>query len=296
MRDTPPVLWTPDEARVERATITRYARWLAETRGVETSGYHELWRWSVSDIEAFWASIWEFFDVQASRAVRARARVARDAGRRVVPGRAPQLRGARLPGARPAAVAVTHASELRPLVETTWGELHEATRRFAAALRAVGCRPGRPRRRLPAEHRRGGRRVPRVRQPRRDLVELLARLRASGASSTGSPRSSRASCSRSTATATAAATTTGSTSCGRCSRRCPRSSGRSCSATSTRSRRSPASGAPRAGTTSSRRAATSRSRSRRCRSTTRSGCSTAPAPPACPRRSCTGTAGSCSSC
>ena len=35
--------------------------------------------------------------MQASRAVRARARVARDAGRRVVPGRAPELRGARLP-------------------------------------------------------------------------------------------------------------------------------------------------------------------------------------------------------
>ena len=47
MRDTPPVLWTPDEARIERAAITRYVHWLAETHGVETRGYDELWRWSL---------------------------------------------------------------------------------------------------------------------------------------------------------------------------------------------------------------------------------------------------------
>ena len=46
VRAAPPVLWAPDDARIERATLTRYARLLAE-RGVETEGYHDLWRWSV---------------------------------------------------------------------------------------------------------------------------------------------------------------------------------------------------------------------------------------------------------
>ena len=142
MRATPPVLWAPDEARVERAAITRYARWLAETRGVETSGYDELWRWSVTNIEAFWASIWEFFDVQASHPYE------RVLGSRAMPG-AEWFPGARLNYTEhvfrrrdPAAVAVRHASELRPLAETTWGDLHEATRRFAAALRGSGVGPG----------------------------------------------------------------------------------------------------------------------------------------------------------
>ncbi len=142
MHDTPPVLWKPDEARVERAAITRYARWLAETRGVETSGYHELWRWSVSDIDGFWASVWAFFDVQASQPYE------RVLGSRAMPG-AEWFPGARLNYAEhvfrardPAAVAVAHASELRPLVETTWGDLHDRTRRFAAALRRSGVGPG----------------------------------------------------------------------------------------------------------------------------------------------------------
>jgi len=142
VRDTPPVLWTPDEARIERAAITRYVHWLAETHGVETRGYDELWRWSVTDIEAFWASVWEFFDVQASEPYE------RVLGSRAMPG-ADWFTGARLNYAEhvfrrrsPQAVAVRHVSELRPFAETTWGDLHEQTRRFAAALRGSGVGPG----------------------------------------------------------------------------------------------------------------------------------------------------------
>jgi acetoacetyl-CoA synthetase len=139
---TPPVLWRPDADRVTRATITRYGRWLAETRGVETTGYHDLWRWSVDELEAFWESIWEFFDVRASEPYE------RVLNARAMPG-AKWFPGARLSFAEhlfrdrdPQAVAIRHVSELRPLAATTWGELHERTRQVAAALRASGIRPG----------------------------------------------------------------------------------------------------------------------------------------------------------
>ena len=137
----PPVLWAPDEARVERATLTRYARGLAG-HGVETDGYHELWRWSVDDVEAFWASIWEFFDVRASSPYE------RVLASRAMPG-AVWFPGAQLNfaehvfrGRDPGAVAVRHASELRPLAETTWAGLEDETRRIAGALRASGVGPG----------------------------------------------------------------------------------------------------------------------------------------------------------
>jgi acetoacetyl-CoA synthetase len=138
----PPVLWAPDEARVERATITRYARWLAEAHGIETRGYEQLWRWSVDDIEGFWASLWEFCDVQAS------APYERVLASHAMPGTR-WFPGARLNYAEhvfrrrdPRAVAIRHASELRSLTETTWGELHEWTRRLAGSLRAAGIVPG----------------------------------------------------------------------------------------------------------------------------------------------------------
>jgi acetoacetyl-CoA synthetase len=141
MRPAPPVVWAPDEARIERATLTRYARRLAE-HGVETEGYHDLWSWSVENLEEFWASIWEFFGVRASSPYE------RALARRTMPG-AEWFPGARLNFAEHVfraraqdAVAIRHASELRPLAETTWRELEYETGRVAAALRASGIGRG----------------------------------------------------------------------------------------------------------------------------------------------------------
>ena len=60
------LLWEPSEERIERATMTRCMGWLKDERGLEFDDYAALWEWSTDDLEAFWASLWEFFDVQAS--------------------------------------------------------------------------------------------------------------------------------------------------------------------------------------------------------------------------------------
>jgi acetoacetyl-CoA synthetase len=137
----PPVLWTPDEARIERAALTGYTRWLA-SRGIVADGYGELWRWSVENLDAFWASIWERFDVQASTPYE------RVLGSRTMPG-TEWFPGARLNFAEHVfrnrdadTVAIRHASELRSLAETSWGELEETTRRLAASLHTSGVGPG----------------------------------------------------------------------------------------------------------------------------------------------------------
>jgi acetoacetyl-CoA synthetase len=136
------VVWSPAEAEASQTTLARYTRWLAETRGLEFAGYHELWQWSVDDLDSFWRSLWEFFGV----------------GDGSDPG--PALTRAEMPFAEwfpharvnyaehvfrdrePGEVAIRHASELRPLTETTWLELREQSARIAAALRAQGLGPG----------------------------------------------------------------------------------------------------------------------------------------------------------
>ena len=56
------LLWTPSTDAVERSNMTRYMRWLKTERGLDFGGdYHALWRWSVDDLEDFWASIWDYF-------------------------------------------------------------------------------------------------------------------------------------------------------------------------------------------------------------------------------------------
>ena len=47
--------------------MTRFMRFAGERRGAPFADYDELWRWSVAELEEFWASIWEFCGVRASR-------------------------------------------------------------------------------------------------------------------------------------------------------------------------------------------------------------------------------------
>ena len=137
------LLWTPSPDAVERSSMTRYMRWLEAERGLDFGGdYHALWRWSVDELEDFWASIWDHFEVRASTPYD-----------RVLPSRempgAEWFTGARLnyaenlladkPNDR---LAVQHASELRELDALTWGELREQVARAASALRGLGVAPG----------------------------------------------------------------------------------------------------------------------------------------------------------
>jgi acetoacetyl-CoA synthetase len=138
----PELLWTPSSERVARATITGYARWLGDTRGLRFSAYPELWQWSVDDVAGFWSSIAEFFDVRFS------APASAVLGSETMPG-ASWFPGARLSyaehlfrGKDDGAVAVRHASELRPVGEWTWGELRAQVAAIAAGLRAQGVSAG----------------------------------------------------------------------------------------------------------------------------------------------------------
>jgi acetoacetyl-CoA synthetase len=138
----PTELWRPPSEVVERATITRYANWLRETRGVDAPDYAALWDWSVTELEAFWASVWEFCDVHAH------APYERVLGRREMPG-TQWFPGARLNYAehvlragRPGEPAIVARSQTREDVELSWDELGEQVARAAAGLRRLGVGPG----------------------------------------------------------------------------------------------------------------------------------------------------------
>ena len=138
------LLWTPDPGAAEATAIARFMRGLA-ARGRSFATYEELWRWSVSDLEAFWSEVWDFFDVQSSQPYE------RVLDARVMPG-AVWFRGSLVnyaehmlryeAQAAPGEAALVHSSELRPLARMSWHELGAAVRVLATQLRALGVRPG----------------------------------------------------------------------------------------------------------------------------------------------------------
>ena len=45
--------------------IRLYQQWLEKERGLYFDSYDALWRWSTTDLAAFWQSIWDYFDMQS---------------------------------------------------------------------------------------------------------------------------------------------------------------------------------------------------------------------------------------
>ena len=78
------LLWEPgEETRARQPHRRAYLTpGLERERGLTFPGYAELWRWSVAELESFWRSIWDYFEVRGA------------------PSRGPVLASRSMPGAR----------------------------------------------------------------------------------------------------------------------------------------------------------------------------------------------------
>src|SRR5664279_3069871 len=135
-------LWEPSPELLAGAEMTRFMAWAGVRRGRPFADYGELWRWSVEDVEEFWAAIWDFCGVRASKGYE------RVLSSHEMPGAA-WFEGAELnyaenvlAGRDAGAVAVLHTSELRELASVTWGDLSAQVAAAAAGLRELGVGRG----------------------------------------------------------------------------------------------------------------------------------------------------------
>jgi len=131
-----------------------YQQWLQATRGLTFDTYDALWRWSVTDLDAFWQSIWDYFDLQSPtphRAVLGRntmpgaqwfpgaqVNYARQVFRHV-PAALAAGRGAGLPDGLPALISRNEKGLHR---ELSWPELQRQAASLALHLRRQGVQPG----------------------------------------------------------------------------------------------------------------------------------------------------------
>ncbi|MFN8349343.1 MAG: AMP-binding protein [Spirosomataceae bacterium] len=58
-------LWAPSRAFAEQSNFKKYQNWLFVKKGLYFRDYHDLWDWSVTDLEDFWESIWQFCEVKS---------------------------------------------------------------------------------------------------------------------------------------------------------------------------------------------------------------------------------------
>jgi acetoacetyl-CoA synthetase len=137
------ILWNPPADLRQTTEIGRYLEWLRDERNLDFADYGALQRWSTSDLEAFWASIWDFYGI------RAHTPYDRVLTKRTMPG-ADWFPGATLNYAEHLVgreedaneIAVVARSQTRPPSTLTFGELREQVARARAGLQELGVTKG----------------------------------------------------------------------------------------------------------------------------------------------------------
>jgi acetoacetyl-CoA synthetase len=131
--------------------IRLYQHWLQSERGLQFENYNALWRWSVTDLEAFWQSIWDYFALQSPTPHSAVLVERSMPGARWFPGAqvnyAQQVfrhASAAASAGLPAIVSHDEASVAAGLAarEISWPELQRQVASLALHLRAHGVQPG----------------------------------------------------------------------------------------------------------------------------------------------------------
>ena len=60
-------LWVPSKERVEQAKITKFIRLVNDRHGLKLRSYGDLYKWSIECTPDFWAAVWDFAEIKASR-------------------------------------------------------------------------------------------------------------------------------------------------------------------------------------------------------------------------------------
>jgi acetoacetyl-CoA synthetase len=135
-------LWIPSEEHIKEANITRFINLVNGKYGLQIDSYDKLHRWSIENASDFWAAMWEFGGIKASRKYET---VVDDLDK--FPG-AKWFAGARLNFAenllryRDAYLAFIFKGEAQKSARMTYGELYDSVGHLARSLRKMGVAVG----------------------------------------------------------------------------------------------------------------------------------------------------------
>ncbi|MEN2768837.1 acetoacetate--CoA ligase [Ornithinibacillus xuwenensis] len=137
------LLWKPDNQRINQSNLVHYMKWLEDKKGLPLEDYQSLWEWSVNELETFWETIWDYFDIQSATPYESIL------SKHTMPG-AKWFEGATINYSEHIfrnyaedKTAVIHTSELRPETSAiTWKELYHDTAALQKTLKHLGVEKG----------------------------------------------------------------------------------------------------------------------------------------------------------
>jgi acetoacetyl-CoA synthetase len=126
--------------------IRLYQTWLRDTRGLSFDRYDDLWRWSTTELDAFWQSIWDYFDLQSPTPHTAVLEKNVMPGAKWFPGAqanyAQQVLRHVGPAHEAGFPAIISRNEKGQQHELSWPELRRQVASLALHLQEAGVKPG----------------------------------------------------------------------------------------------------------------------------------------------------------
>jgi acetoacetyl-CoA synthetase len=136
------LLWEPTEKMKQQANLTKYMTWLGSEKGLHFDESEKLWEWSVTNLEEFWASIWEYFQIISSKPYKSVLSGHTMPGAQWFPGTELNYAEHVFRNATSSRPALVFQSETKPLTEISWEELYQKVSTVAQALRKLGVQRG----------------------------------------------------------------------------------------------------------------------------------------------------------
>jgi len=136
------IMWKPTADQIKNSNMTKFIEFVNEKHNKAFTCYEMLYEWSVNNISDFWAAIWDFVEIKASRKY---DRVVDDETK--MPG-AKWFEGAMLNFAenllrfRDDHVAIVFKGEDLDSTKMTYAQLYDNVSRLAQALKTAGVKTG----------------------------------------------------------------------------------------------------------------------------------------------------------
>ncbi|MCX8106593.1 MAG: acetoacetate--CoA ligase [Ignavibacterium album] len=135
------LLWKPSKERISNSNISKFISFITEKEKINISDYHQLYDWSVSNIENFWKYIWDFAQIKHSKSFE---NILVDNGIKD----SKWFTGAKLNFAENLLrfdddrIALISYRENYPSVILTYSELNSSVRKVANAIKRLGVKKG----------------------------------------------------------------------------------------------------------------------------------------------------------
>ncbi|TQC42757.1 acetoacetate--CoA ligase [Rhodococcus sp. WS4] len=137
------MVWSPTAARIEKSALRAYLIWLEEREGRAFPDHDALWAWSVQDLDRFWTSIVDYYEIEFSKPwTQVRTADPMPHTRWFTEGRLNWAQQALCRGADDATALVCVQEGGLPAREITFAQLRRSVGAVAGWLRRAGVRPG----------------------------------------------------------------------------------------------------------------------------------------------------------